>query len=106
MDRERVITVLESLAETLHDGDAVRALLTASTLLKQQKGRKLTAAGAPWTSEEDARLCNEFDAMMTTAQIALLHGRSSGAITSRLVKLGRIDPAQVQSRDRGLRVVT
>jgi hypothetical protein len=42
---------------------------------------------------------------MTTAQIALQHGRTSGAITTRLVKLGRIDPAMVKSRDRGARVI-
>lgn len=129
MERHEVIAVLESLAngidpstgeriphETFHTGDTVRALFTASTLLKgdaaagvRQSRRdattKFVSAGTPWTEDEDARLCSEFDAKMTTAQIALLHGRTSGAITSRLVKLGRIDPATVKSRDRGARVV-
>ncbi len=127
MDRQRVITVLEKLAfgidpatgeaipyQAFNAAEVVRALFMA-TLLKEadappQRGgkrapTKLTAAGAPWTQEEDERLCREFDRGMTTAQIALEHGRSSGAITSRLVKLGRIDPSRVTSRDRGARVL-
>src|SRR6266508_5749881 len=124
MDRHEVIAVLDSLAngidpstgarishDIIHTGDTVRALFTASNLLKATdtaapSKTKLTSAGAPWSQDEDARLCGEFDAKMTTAQIALLHGRSSGAITSRLVKLGRIDPAKVKSRDRGAHVVS
>ena len=128
MDRERVINVLENLAfgidpatghtipyDAFHAAETVRALFMATTLLKeaaeppQGKRRgastKLTAAGAPWTQEEDERLAREFDDGLTTAQIALEHGRSSGAITSRLVKLGKIDPSTVTSRDRGARVV-
>jgi hypothetical protein len=129
MDRQQVITILESLAngvypqtgtpimyDAFHTADTVRALFTATTLLKApetppaSKRRRvsatLTAAGAPWNAEEDARLCREFDAGMTTAQIALQHGRTSGAITSRLVKLGRIDPATVKSQDRSARIAT
>ncbi len=128
MERQEVITVLESLAngvdpgtgariphEAFHTADTVRALFTASALLKAgdappptRSGRKattkLTSAGMPWSADEDARLCNELDSGMTIAQIGLQHGRSSGAITSRLVKLGRIDPATVKSRDRGAHV--
>ena len=129
MDRQQVITVLESLAngvdpqtgapimyDAFHAADTVRALFTATTLLKadeatpSSKRRResvtLTSAGTPWNAEEDERLCREFDAGMTTAQIALQHGRTSGAITSRLVKLGRIDPATVKSRDRGARAAS
>jgi hypothetical protein len=43
---------------------------------------------------------------MTIAQMALQHGRTSGAITSRLVKLGRIDPAAVKTRERGARAAS
>jgi hypothetical protein len=106
MERHEVITVLDSLAngidpstgariphDVFHTADTVRALFAASTLLKaadaaapaRQNGpairTTLTSAGAPWSEDEDARLCGEFDARMTTAQIALLRGRSSGAIT-------------------------
>lgn len=119
MDRQQVITVLESLAngidpasgtpipiDAFHSADTVRALFTASSLLKSARipSTKLTAAGAPWTKEEDEQLCREFDASMTVAQIGLKHGRSSGAITSRLARLGKIDPATVKSRERGARV--
>ena len=129
MDRQHVITVLQSLANGVdpqsgdaipynayHAAETVRALFTATALLKETDapppaGRRrqsaaLPSAGTPWSAEEDARLCREFDAGMTTAQMALQHGRTSGAITSRLVRLGRIDPATVKSRDRGARAVS
>jgi hypothetical protein len=123
MDREQVIAVVESLAngtdpttgariphETFHSADTIRALFAAGALLKAGAPRpartKLTSAGAPWSTEEDERLCREFDTKMTVSQIALQHGRSSGAITSRLVKLGRIEPSTVESRDRGARVAS
>ena len=129
MEQQRVIAVLESLAngidpqtgatipyDAFHSADTVRALFTATTLLKSAETARstrrpretgaLTSAGAAWSAEEDARLGREFDGGMTTAQIALQHGRTSGAITSRLVKLGRIDPASVKSRDRGAHVVS
>src|ERR1043166_5439100 len=114
MDREKVIVILESLAngidpstgdripyDAFHDADTVRALFAASFLLKaittaavrQRPATKLASAGMPWNDEEDAALCREFDTKLTIGQIALQHGRSSGAITSRLMKLGRIDPA-------------
>jgi hypothetical protein len=123
MDRQTVITVLESLANgidpatggripdgTFHTGETVRALFAASTFLKTEGRRAasttFSSAGSAWSAEEDARLNSEFDAGMTMAQIALQHGRSSGAITARLAKLGRIDPATVKSRDRGATVAS
>ena len=125
MDRNAVITVLESLANGLdpatgatipHDlfqsADTVRALFAASTMLKEKppapararSGASLVAAGSAWSEQEETLLCQEFDSGMSVAQIALQHGRTSGAITSRLVKVGRIDPATVKTRDRGLAV--
>ena len=131
MDRQEVIAVLESLAngidpmtgaripqDAFHSADTVRALFAASAFLKAapatpekpQNGRTRTttfaSAGTPWSADEDARLGQEFDAGMTIAQIALQHGRTSGAITSRLVKLGRIDPATVKSREHGARLAS
>lgn len=127
MEREQVIAILESLAngidpstanriphDVFHNADTVRALFAASSMLKgsttaavrQRPATKLVSAGMPWSDEEDASLCSEFDTKLTIGQIALQHGRSSGAITSRLVKLGRIDPATVKSRDRGARVIS
>lgn len=129
MEKHKVIEVLESLAngtdpatgtpipyDAFHSAETVRALFSAATLLKgpetttapkrRRAQTSLTAAGSAWSAEEDSRLCTEFDSGLTTAQIALQHGRTSGAITSRLVKLGRIDPSTVKSRDRGARVAS
>jgi hypothetical protein len=129
MDRQQLITVLESLAngidpstgariphDTFHSADTVRVLFVASSLLKgdgasttrvtRSANPRLTSAGAPWSAEEDARLGHEFDSGMTVAQIALQHGRTSGAITSRLVKIGRMDLAAVKSHDRAARTVS
>jgi hypothetical protein len=113
MDRQQVIVVLESLAngtdpatgaripnETFHSADTVRALFAAASLLKGARNgnTKFVAAGTPWSSEEDSRLTQEFDNGMTIAQIALQHGRTSGGITSRLVKLGKIEAKPSSAR--------
>lgn len=89
------------------------ALLAAAALLESdgklpavRRRDHLPSAGAPWSQEEDARLNAEFDAGMTIAQIALQHGRTSGAITARLVRLGRIEPTAVRSRERGARLAS
>ncbi|HJQ37884.1 MAG TPA: hypothetical protein VKB93_12170 [Thermoanaerobaculia bacterium] len=113
MDRQQVITVLESLAngtdpstgaripsDTFHSADTVRALFAAASLLKNARNgnTKFVAAGTPWSSEEDSRLTQEFENRMTIAQIALQHGRTSAAITSRLVKLGKIQATPTSAR--------
>jgi hypothetical protein len=120
MDRNQVITVLESLAngidpasgaripiEAFHEGDTVRALFAATALLKtsnERRSQQGAAAGTPWSAEEDTRLCGEYDRGMTIAQIAVAHGRSSSAISLRLVKLGRLDADKVKVRERGTNV--
>jgi hypothetical protein len=119
MNRDQVVNVLKSLAngidpasgapiplDVFQSAETVQALAAASELLENGRSRNpsLPAAGSRWDEAEDARLSSEFDAGMSVAQIALQHGRTSSAITLRLVKLGRIDPATVQSRDRGARV--
>ena len=43
---------------------------------------------------------------MAIADIARQHGRTRGSITSRLVKLGRIDVSAVRTRERGARLVS
>ena len=47
-------------------------------------------AGKPWTDIEEEKLLDEFDSGMTTSAIAKEHGRSRGAIESRLADLGKI----------------
>jgi hypothetical protein len=102
MERDQVISILESLAEG-QPQFVVEALTTAKDVLRKQE--RPASAGARWTSEEDATLCSAFDAGTAVREIARSHGRTSGAITIRLVKLGKLDPSAVTSRDRGARVV-
>ena len=47
-------------------------------------------AGSPWTEIEEEKLLDEFGSGMTTSVIAKEHGRSKGAIESRLANLGKI----------------
>lgn len=103
MHRDQVISILESLAEG-QSPLVVEALETATNVLRRNE--RPASAGAKWTAEEDAILGGEFDAGATIREIAGKHGRTSGAITSRLVKLGKIDPSAVTSRDRGARVAS
>lgn len=108
MDIERAKELLTTLAdginpitgEILPDSDScnqvevVRALNTVlRTLDKQPKQSGRTApdnAGKPWTKEDEHALCQMFDDGCTRAEISNHFKRSTGAITSRLVKLGRI----------------
>jgi hypothetical protein len=97
MNLEQVTTTLDALAngtdpatgaripiDAFHSPDVVRALFTAANLLRANPAagpakRAAAAAGLRWTDEE-------------------------GAITSRLVKLGRIAPETVTTRDRSARL--
>jgi len=111
MDRNEIITALEGLATQYPNTPTAAALRSATTLLRdhdcaafahvRKPNPNLPAAGQRWTDDEDARLARELDSGMSVAQIALAHGRTSGGITLRLVKLGRIDPSTVQVRERG-----
>lgn len=53
-------------------------------------------AGKPWPPEEDKRLLDSFDAGVKPRKLAEMHGRTRGAIESRLAKLGRVlgDPGK------------
>ena len=48
----------------------------------------LRNAGKPWTEMEDDKLLDEFASKMKVSEIAKEHGRSRGAIDSRLTMLG------------------
>jgi hypothetical protein len=111
MELQRVVTIVESLAagvdpetgaslphEVFRTPDVVRALSEAATLLKGRP--RPAAAGQRWTEEEDSLLCHAFDGGTAVPEIARQHGRSTAAITLRLVKLGRIDADSVKVRAR------
>jgi hypothetical protein len=46
-------------------------------------------AGKSWETSEDDQLIASFDSGMSIKELALKHQRTSGAIQSRLVKLGK-----------------
>lgn len=133
MDRHQVVSTLDSLAngidpttggliphDLFHSAEVVRALFTAANLLRGADQAETvraesspaplrpgpSSAGSRWTEQEDTLLCHAFAGGTPIGDIARQHARTRGAITSRLVKLGRIDPASVKTRERGARVVS
>lgn len=74
--------------------EAIRALFTAIRALEGAPQKDGPAkAGGKWTDDEDKQLVEAFDAGSSIKDLAASHQRTSGAIRSRLVKLGKIDPA-------------
>ena len=75
--------------------EVIRALFTllervnideqANTNLKKDPLRN---AGKPWTFEEDEQLRNEFLSEVKISEMAEIHGRTKGAIESRLDHIG------------------
>lgn len=57
-------------------------------------------AGKPWTETEEEKLLDEFDAGMKISVIAKEHGRSRGAIESRLADLGKNTDTQFIKKQR------
>lgn len=68
--------------------EVIRALFTVLGELELTTFNPLRNAGKPWTDSEDDKLRDEFYFKMKTADIAKEHGRSYGAIESRLEHLG------------------
>lgn len=74
-------------------GDTVRALYAVLQSIGKKKERKVQPnAGQPWTQGEDQRLLDGYRAGETIPQLAVAHGRSRGAINSRLQRLGAMIP--------------
>jgi hypothetical protein len=76
-----------------HDAMIVRALYTVIQVVEDVKPQidlSDSQSGKPWLTSEDERLCNEFHDAIDFREIARMHGRTRGAIFSRLVKLGQI----------------
>lgn len=74
----------------------IRALFVASraldTLAKREHRRRTLPpnAGNAWTSSEDEELLSAFDGGASVKALSTRHGRTGGAIASRLFRLGRI----------------
>jgi hypothetical protein len=94
----------------IHDPKVVRALFAAVRLMQreldgacvQQSARpdsrpKASRAGQPWTPSEDSEFADSFRQGHSFETIASSHERSKGAIISRLVKLGEIEPKQSEN---------
>ena len=83
----------ESLSsDTLNQPEVIRALLFAADALTAAMGVAPTErdgrAGKPWSEAEEERLIRSISLRDTLRNVAAKHGRSTGAITSRLVHLG------------------
>ena len=75
----------------------IRALFIAAKALELMAAKPARPAavapgnaGKSWTEDEDQRLVAGFDAGTPVAALARTHERTTGAINSRLVKLGRL----------------
>jgi hypothetical protein len=79
--------------------EVIRALFVAAQALNEAtaapKGARANKdrpgnAGRAWPPEEDEQLLKAFDAGTPPRELAMKHGRTKGAIDSRLAKHGRI----------------
>ena len=72
--------------------EVIRALFTLLEQVDHVSAAKaadaLRNAGKPWTAAEDDKLCDEYLSKQPVSDIAREHGRSYGAIESRLEHLG------------------
>mgnify|MGYP003295967790 CR=1 FL=1 len=70
--------------------DVIRALFTIleATTPKEKPQSPTRNAGKPWTEIEDDKLRDAFASKIPISKIALEHGRTYGAIESRLDHLG------------------
>jgi hypothetical protein len=96
----------EVLAEDnpINNPHVIRALFLAAKALELQANKRVrpqpvnpTNAGKSWTEAEDQQLAHAFDAGTAVAELARTHQRTSGAITSRLIRLGRLQPTKDSS---------
>ena len=81
----------------LNDPHVIRALFLAAKaleLMASKAARSQAAtpgnAGKAWSEAEDQQLTTAFDASTPVATLARAHERTVGAITSRLIRLGRL----------------
>lgn len=69
--------------------EIIRALYTLLEIVNSEPGKDpLRNAGKPWTDAEEDKLRDEFLSKIKISDIAKEHGRTYGAIESRLKHLG------------------
>ena len=71
-------------------GEIVRALHCAVEELSRRQKMLPENNGKPWTEELDDELCRLFDGGMKRKDLCAHFGRTSGAIESRLERLGKL----------------
>ena len=87
----------------------LNAMTLEEIVSKAKEDGEINSVGMPdtwanwietWTEIEEEKLLDEFDSGMTTSAIAKEHGRSKGAIESRLADLGRITDTYLNRKPR------
>lgn len=118
MEIEEALGIMRKLADGIHpetgevlQNDSVyqhpqlvRALHRAVGALEFQDERERARrflpanAGKPWSSQEDALICDELRRGLNFEQIAKSHNRTTGSIVARLVRLGQISVGAQKQR--------
>jgi hypothetical protein len=81
--------------------DTIRALFEAINALEKMRERSKKQeslpenAGKAWSIEEDNLLIERFDKGVPVKELSGDHKRTEGAIKSKLLKLGKISPADM-----------
>ena len=109
MDQKRAVELLRALADGLdpmtgkrlpdesvyNRPEIIRVLhWTLQELQNRADGTSAVNAGRNWSADEEARLLREYGAGMPVETIARRHGRTAGAIETRLSELGQRDQIQ------------
>lgn len=115
MDTARAVELLSALADGIdpftgellpedhvcNQPEMIRAFHELLNIVPSPKRKKQPCnAGKPWTEIEEEKLLDEFDLGMTLSEIAKEHGRSKGAIESRLAALGKVKDTYFNSKPR------
>lgn len=69
---------------------AAKLALERAIVAEKRKSTLPEKAGCPWSQQEDKELGEDFDGGMSVKSIASKHRRTIGAISSRLVHIGKI----------------
>jgi len=72
--------------------NALWKIIELVTHYEESRAGALTPnGGKSWSRAEEARICTEFERGMPFSKMAEVHGRTRGAIVSRLQRLGKIN---------------
>lgn len=113
MEIQEALDIVRKLANGLHpetgavlnqdspfqSPQSVRALNRAVAALELQQDRERARhslpanAGKPWSTNDDAEICDELRRGISFQEIARGHGRTVGSIVARLIRLGKISAA-------------